>query len=81
MTISTDAPSVQTRVLGSSVPGRGCGTFNLGDKGCRGGQTFLGVSRNKREDVLTWGRAGDEEGTGSGFFSLLNLWTNPIAPV
>lgn len=65
-TISAAVPLVRARVLRRGVPHGGFGIFNFGEEGWLGVQAFLQDSQDKREELLIWGRAGAEEGTGLG---------------
>lgn len=70
VTISEAVLSVQTWVLRSRVPSSGFRIFNFGGKGWLRlrVQTFLQDLQHKSKELLIWGRAGEEEGTGSVLF-------------
>lgn len=72
MTIS-EVLAVQMRVLRNRAANSGFGMFTFGEKGWLRLQTLRPDSQNKSKELLIWGRAADEKGTGSFFFFFVIL--------
>lgn len=68
MTISAAVPVVRARVRRRREAHSGSGTFDFGEEDWLGDQAFLQGPQNRSEELLIWGRAGSEGGTGLGVF-------------